>query len=222
MSGLFITFEGVDGVGKSTQALRLVERLRAQGEEVVHVREPGGTPIAEALRGILKSPEFADRDGIVELLMLSAARRDLISKVILPALMAGKIVVCDRFVMSTYAYQGGGRGVAAEDIDDVTRVAVGDLVPDVTLLLDISAYQAAQRRSVRDVGGDPFEVDSVLSGARWVYREMAERMSNVAVVDGDGSIGEVEERVWRVVAPLLERRREQGREMSARQRATAR
>lgn len=205
MSGVFITFEGTDGSGKTTQALRLVERLREQGREVVHVREPGGTPIAEGLRSILKSPDFADRDGVVELLMLSAARRDLVNKVVLPSLGAGKIVVCDRFVMSTYAYQGGGRGVAKEDIDAVTRVTVGDLVPDMTVLLDISPYQAAQRRGARDEGADPFEVDDVLSGARGMYREMAARMPNVALIDAGGSIEEVEERVWRALEPVLGR-----------------
>lgn len=143
-TGRFITFEGIDGAGKSTHIAALTERLRAQGE-VVCTREPGGTELAEAIRGLFLHNAM---DDLTETLLVFAGRRDHIRTVIEPALQAGKIVLCDRFADASFAYQGGGRGMSLEVLNTLERwVLEGGRQPDLTLWFDLPAATAAQRRA---------------------------------------------------------------------------
>ena len=140
--GRFISLEGIDGAGKSTQHQWLVEHLKAQGREVVATREPGGTPLGEKLRAVLLA-EAMHLD--TEALLMFAARREHVELVIRPALARGAWVVCDRFVDATMAYQGGGRGLSASRLTELARWALGDLKPDLTLLFDLPVEMAMTR-----------------------------------------------------------------------------
>jgi len=140
--GRFITFEGIDGAGKSTQIQVVADTLRARGIELVLTREPGGTPLAEALRTLVLSEPM---DAATETLLLFAARSDHLERVLRPALAAGCWVLCDRFTDATYAYQAGGRGVPAERIATLEQWVHPDLQPDLTILFDVPPEIAAQR-----------------------------------------------------------------------------
>ncbi|HVP14724.1 MAG TPA: dTMP kinase [Terriglobales bacterium] len=145
MRGLFVTFEGGEGSGKSTQVARLAERLRRRGFEPLLTREPGGTPLAEGVRALLLDP--ARRPGPTsEALLMEAARADLVENLIRPALEAGRVVLCDRYDDSTLAYQGAGRGIDAALLAILNRAATGGLRPDLTLLYDLPAAVGLARR----------------------------------------------------------------------------
>lgn len=146
MRGLFVTFEGIDRSGKTTQARLLCEAL---GDEAVGVREPGGTAAGERVRAILKDPSVP-LSPETEALLFAAARAELVSELILPALAEGRIVVSDRFLDSSLAYQGGARGLGIDDVERVNRFATRALKPDLTFLLDISPADAAARSGERD------------------------------------------------------------------------
>lgn len=145
MTSLFITFEGLDGSGKSYHLGRVVERLEAAGTPFCFTHEPGGTPLSESIRSLFLDPRWGELDGRVELLMVFASRCDHLRRVIDPALAAGRHVLCDRFTDSTIAYQGYGRGVALESIAAVDQIATGSRVPDRTLLFDLPPETARKR-----------------------------------------------------------------------------
>lgn len=167
MAGLFVTFEGIDRSGKTTQARMLCEAL---GDEALAVREPGGTEVGERLRELLKdqtlevSPES-------EALMFAAARAELVVQVIRPALDEGKVVVSDRFLDSSLAYQGVARGLGVEDVEQINRFATGGLMPDLTFLLSIDPARAAERAGQLDRFED--EGDSLQRAVFDAYRELA-------------------------------------------------
>lgn len=142
VQGRFITFEGIDGAGKSTHIQPTAERLRAAGHPVLVTREPGGTPLAERLREVLL---HAPMDALTEALLVFAARRDHVQQVIAPALARGETVLCDRFTDSTFAYQGAGRGFDTEVLAALESWTHGSVQPDLTLWFDLSAGQATQR-----------------------------------------------------------------------------
>jgi dTMP kinase len=145
MHGLFVTFEGGEGSGKSTQLARLAARLRARGLDPVVTREPGGTPLAEGIRELLLDP--ARRPGAMsEALLMEAARADLVAGLVRPALAAGRVVLCDRYDDSTLAYQGAGRGLDAGLLATLNRAATGGLTPDLTLLYDVPTQVGLGRR----------------------------------------------------------------------------
>ncbi len=135
--GLFITFEGPEGSGKSTQLALLAQWLRDQGYEVLTTREPGGTRIGETIRSLLHDIRFTEMHPRAEILLYSASRAQLVEEVIRPALEAGKVVLCDRYADSTYAYQGYGRGLSLDQLREITDFATGGLRPDLTLYLDL-------------------------------------------------------------------------------------
>lgn len=149
--GLFITLEGPEGSGKTTQAGLLHQWLLAEGYAVLRTREPGGTRIGERIRDVLHNPEHTEMAAQAEILLYSAARAQLVSEVILPALASGRCVLCDRYFDSTYAYQGYGRGLPLDELREITRFATMGLIPDVTLYLDL-APEVGLRRRVQ--GGD--------------------------------------------------------------------
>jgi dTMP kinase len=154
--GLFVTFEGIDGSGKSTQAARLANRLRADGVDVVLTREPGGSPGAEEIRRLLVEGDPNRWSAETEILLFTAARRDHLEKTIAPALAAGKTVISDRFADSTRVYQGATRGDLAQTVDTLHQLMIGR-DPDVTFLIDMDPEAALNRGLARNSGEDRFE-----------------------------------------------------------------
>lgn len=152
MRAKFITFEGGDGSGKSTQARRLAEHLRQSGRETVLTREPGGSPLAERLRELILDPATPRHSALAEALMFSAARADHLDATIRPALARGAWVISDRFADSTRVYQGLAGGLASETVDVLERMVVGDTQPDLTLLLDLDPVAGLARVSRRRAG----------------------------------------------------------------------
>ncbi len=157
MSGRFISFEGGEGSGKSTQARRLADNLRSRGHAVVLTREPGGTPGAEAIRTLLVTGDTDRWTAWGEACLVNAARADHVARVIRPALARGEWVVCDRFVDSTRAYQGAGKGIADLDLCALHRMASGDLWPDLTLVLQVAPGQGLARAGARGDSERRFE-----------------------------------------------------------------
>jgi dTMP kinase len=200
--GIFIALEGPEGAGKSTQVRRLATWLRAGGVEPVVTREPGGTELAEAVRRVLLEADAVPARS--ELLLMLAARASLVDGVIRPALAAGRVVVTDRFHLSTLAYQGYGRGLALAEVADLNRFATGGLEPDVTILLDLEPEVGAARQVAAGRAQDRIEragpdFHRRVAGA---YRLLATDDERVERVDGAGS----EEAVHEAVVTLLARR----------------
>jgi dTMP kinase len=177
MRGVFITFEGGEGAGKSTQIRRLAAELTAAGREVIVTREPGGTPYAEAIRAVLLSAQ-ATGDALTEALLFAAARREHIRALIEPALAAGKVVLCDRFTDSTRAYQGGRLPEAT--IEGIIALATSGLTPDLTLLLDIPPEAGLARARSRSAGAaaDAFEREGLQ-----FHKDVRERFLELSEVD---------------------------------------
>lgn len=158
--GRFITLEGGEGTGKSTQARRLAEKLREAGRDVLLTREPGGSPAAEAIRGLLLDGTVAPFGPAAEALLFAVARADHMRRTIRPALAEGRWVVCDRFIDSTRAYQGAA-GVPGAEIDRLETLAVGDDRPDLTLILDLPAELGLRRMLARGAAADRYEADAI-------------------------------------------------------------
>lgn len=190
--GVFITFEGGEGSGKSTQIKMLARDLGAAGVPVRSLREPGGTVAGEAIRAILLDPEHTGLDARAELLLYEAARAQLVAEVIEPALAAGEIVLCDRFYDSTTAYQGYGRGLPAGEIATLNAAATGGLNPDRTIVFDVAPATGLARATV--TGADRLESEDhgfherVREGFLSIARDEPAR---VRVIDGSGSIDDV-------------------------------
>ena len=207
MTARFVTLEGGEGVGKSTQARRLVEALRQRGLPVVETREPGGSGGAEAIRALLMQGE-SDRWGPgAEALLFAAARADHVAKTIRPALADGKWVICDRFIDSSRAYQGGADGIADADLLKLHAVGSGGLLPDRTLLLMLPGAHAAERALARDNGAsDRFGArgadyhERVASAFRALAQAEPERFR---IIDASGSPEAVTERLLDAIEDLL-------------------
>ncbi|MBV9890258.1 MAG: dTMP kinase [Rhizobacter sp.] len=206
MNGRFITFEGIDGAGKSTHIEPLAARLRACGRTVVCTREPGGTPLGEQVRALLLHEEM---DGVVESMLVFAARRDHLDRVILPALARGDTVLCDRFTDATFAYQGAGRGQDERMLRDLERWVHGDLQPDLTLWFDVDPAIAAARRARARVS-DRFESEDAAFFAR-VRAGYAARMRSAPErfcrIDSSLDKAAVERQIDEAVGALDERHR---------------
>lgn len=207
-AGVFLAIEGPDGVGKSTLVPRLHTLLEnATGREVVRVREPGGTPVAEAIRALLLDPHHDPIDAETSLLLFSAARRDLVTRVIRPAIERGAVVLADRFALSTYVYQGD-QGASDRDIDTVTRVALGDCWPDATIVLTLSPEVLRHRIAGRHGASDQFERRTVARLAARVarYEALATTLPGGVVLPANGTPDEVAARALELVLPLLRTR----------------
>lgn len=192
--GLFIVFEGGDGAGKSTQAALLADRLAAAGRTVLRTREPGGTPIGEKLRSLILDHGHGTVDARTEALMFAASRAAHVEQVVRPALMAGTVVVCDRYVDSSVAYQGVGRELGTDDVLRVNRWATGGLLPDLTVLLDVHPEAGRNRRTSGEAAEDRLESepDDFHTRIRGAFLELAAASpSRYLVLDAAGPVAEL-------------------------------
>ncbi len=202
-NGILITFEGGEGTGKSTQLTVLADTLSAAGLSVLVVREPGGTPVGEVVRGLLLDPSHETMTDRAELLLYEASRAQLVEQVIRPALVVGKVVVCDRFYDSTTAYQGYGRGLPIEEVESLNRFATADLVPDLTLLFDVEPAVGLERATAR--GADRLESEDLdfHDRVRRGFLEIAEREPDrIVVIDASQAPEQVSERVREAVVSI--------------------
>jgi len=223
LNGLFITLEGTEGGGKTTQIELLARKLRAQGRTVRVLREPGGTPIGAEIRHTLQHSE--DNRAMTpqaELLLLNASRAQLVREVIRPALSAREVVLCDRFYDSTIAYQGYGRQLSLQTVSTIIDFAIGDTRPDLTLLLMVPVALSEARRLKRQAigrgkaGADSAKTKPLRDRMEEADREFFERVETgyqaiaaaeperVRLLDASQSVEAVSQRIWELVAPLLE------------------
>ena len=211
MPGRFITFEGPEGSGKSTQIRLLADRLASGGIEVICTREPGGTAIGEEIRNILQHDAVGESPcDRAELLLFTASRSQLMDRVILPALAAGKWVLCDRFIDSTLAYQGFARGMDIETLDRINGFAIHDRKPDLTILLDLEVERGFDRLAERYAGGtesaDRFEREArdFHHRVRNGYLQLAAREpARFRVVDSGQPIAKTSAEIWNAVSGAL-------------------
>jgi dTMP kinase len=204
--GLFITFEGPDGSGKSTQARMLAERLRGEGRPVVESVEPGGTPIGQQIRRILLDPANQELTAIAELLLMFAARAQNVEQWILPALDQSKIVISDRFTDSSIAYQGSGRGLGWASVLELDRIACHGLIPDLTICIDIDTETGLARALARGGSDTRLEEQAIEfhHKVREAYHELGSREPHrFRLIDGRGTAEAIAAKVWEQVAPLL-------------------
>ncbi len=208
--GIFISFEGSEGCGKSTQILRLAQRMHALGREVVQLREPGGTRIGETIRHLLKHDEQAGAmTPEAELLLFAASRAQLVREVIRPALERGAIVLCDRFLDSTTVYQGVARRLEADQVAAINRFAVEGTLPDLTLLLDLDAAKGRRRAAARSREKDRMEQEGAefYEAVREGYLMLAAaHPERIAIIDASGNIETVEAQIAAALKLRLEER----------------
>jgi dTMP kinase len=204
-SGLFVSFEGIDGSGKSTQSRMLADRLRAEGVDVIHTREPGGSPGAEEIRALVLQGDPDRWSAETEILLFTAARRDHLERTIQPALEAGKVVICDRFADSTRMYQGLSRGNLRTKVDALHDLMIG-VEPDLTLLIDMDPTIGLSRAKARNTVEERFEdfgaslQEAMRAGFLALAKEYADRFR---VIDGARDADSVAEDVWAAVSPHL-------------------
>lgn len=206
--GRFIAFEGGEGAGKSTQSKLVASALREMGLQVVQTREPGGTAGAEAIRELLLHPPGEGWQARAEALLFAAARADHVEQVIRPALEAGAWVVCDRFLDSSRAYQGGGGGLADEDILALHQIGSGGLLPDITLLIEVLPEEVAARLARRDrgqadaIGGRDASFHAQVGAA---FARIADaEAERFARIDGNGTLEETHRQIMQALWPFLE------------------
>ncbi len=221
MKGLFITFEGTEGSGKTTQISLLAERLRSLGYSVRTLREPGGTPIGEEIRHTLKhSPANHAMTPEAELLLMNASRAQLVREVIRPALASGQVVLCDRFYDSTTAYQGYGRQLDLRMVESIVDVAVGDTRPDLTLLFIVPHETSEARRRARQPSLPlTIQRDRIEEAGQSFFARVAKGYQAIAAaepqrvrqLDATGAVPAIEADIWKLVEPLLARRQRPGR-----------
>jgi dTMP kinase len=215
-SGFFLTLEGIEGSGKTTHAERLAATLKSRGFQVTRTREPGGTPLAEAMRSLVLGTEGEAPVPEAELLLILAARAQHVQRLILPRLEAGDVVICDRFFDASLAYQGGGRRLGLELVRGANRVATGGLVPDLTLLFDLPVETALRRIQKRNASGGTYdridrEAQAFHERVRATYLELARtEPDRFLVVTSDEDKEEVTARVAGAVLARLEARRAEG------------
>ena len=196
MSGLFISFEGIDGCGKSTQADLLRSYLESKGEQVERLREPGGTALSEQIREILLNPNNDKMDPSTESILLSASRAQLTREIIIPALERGNVVICDRYADSTLAYQGYGRGINLEWLEKLNAFATAGLKPDITLLVDLPVDEALNRMQSKSFDRIEMEGIEFLDKVRSGYLELTDRFSKrYFMIDGMETIEEMSKKI---------------------------
>ena len=206
LRGHFITFEGGEGSGKSTHAATLAQRLKSLGLEVVLTREPGGTPLGERISDLLKWSKSVPLTPVAELLLFNASRAQLVREVIEPALAQGQVVLCDRFHDSTVVYQGTGRKISPETVAYINRIAVGNCIPDLTIVIDLDPRVGLERARGRELF-DRMENQSLtfFQRVRKGYLELVTRESaRVKLIDGTQGIDTVEQLIWKLVSDVIQ------------------
>ena len=205
--GIFITFEGMDGSGKTTQMHRLAERLRSMGRTVTETVEPGGPPISQKIRRILLDSANQELSPTTEILLYFASRAQNVDQWILPALGRGEIVLSDRFTDSSLVYQGVGRGLGIPTVNDLERIACRDLKPDLTILVDVDAEASLARARSRNQAEphcetrmDDQAIEFHLKVHEAYHALAAAEPERVKVVDGRAGIDEIEREVWSIVS----------------------
>jgi dTMP kinase len=209
--GLFISFEGTEGSGKSTQLRRLVDRLRQTGVRVTESQEPGATSIGRQIRRIFLDPANSEMHPMTELLLVFASRAQAAAEVILPALSRGEVVVSDRFTDSTLAYQGAGRRLGFEKVWELHRLALGSLLPDLTLCLTVDLEAGLSRAWLRNQRADGLSEERLDRQSLEFHRRVQQSYGEIAalepkrfrLIDGNGTPEAVSERVWAAVASAL-------------------
>lgn len=210
MRGLFITFEGIDGSGKTTQIRLLYDYLVKEGYSVVLTREPGGTRIGDNIRGLLLDPENREMTDRTEVLLYAASRAQHVQEVILPAVESGKIVLCDRFVDASLAYQGYGQDGALDEIVGINQYATGKVKPDRTYMLMLSLEKSRERLQIRfaeEEGPDRIELKPVTYHSRvWhgFNKIASENPHRIRQVNAGGSIEEIQEEIYKDFMAFLE------------------
>jgi dTMP kinase len=207
VTGLFITLEGPEGAGKSTNREYLAQRLREHSLDVVLTREPGGTPLAERIRELLLAPADEPMNSDTELLLVFAARAQHLAQVIRPALARGAVVLCDRFTDATYAYQGGGRGLPTPRIEQLESFVQGEMRPDLTLIFDLPVEIGLSRAAARG-RLDRFEQEGLefFEAVRSAYLNRAQQdRQRYRVVDAGQSLAAVQQSLDRLLPEVLER-----------------
>ena len=207
MTGLFITLEGPEGAGKSTNREYLAQRLREHSLDVVLTREPGGTPLAERIRELLLAPADEPMNSDTELLLVFAARAQHLAQVIRPALARGAVVLCDRFTDATYAYQGGGRGLPTQRIEQLECFVQGEMRPNLTLIFDLPVEIGLSRAAARG-RLDRFEQEGLefFEAVRSAYLNRAQQdRQRYRVVDAGQSLAAVQQSLDRLLPEVLER-----------------
>ncbi|MCR5702656.1 MAG: dTMP kinase [Lachnospiraceae bacterium] len=197
MEGIFITIEGPDGSGKSTQIELLKKYLEDKGYDSVVTREPGGTAISEAIRKIILNPEYKEMSHMTELLLYAAARAQLVNQIIRPALHEGKAVICDRFVESSAVYQGIGRGLGVDTVYEVNNYALGDVKPKLTILMDLDAEDGLKRKK-KQTSLDRMEQEDIAFHMRVVegYRKLAQLYpERIVTIDALMSVEDIHSRI---------------------------
>lgn len=198
--GRFVTLEGIEGAGKSTQMAALADLLRARGLDVIETREPGGSPVAERLRALLLDTASAGMGETAELLLMFAARAEHLEKTIRPALEAGTWVLCDRFTDATYAYQGGGRGLPTTQIEALESLVQGELRPDLTLYLDVPPEVGHARISDRAHDRLEQEAAGFHERVRAAYLDRSVSEPQFRVVDASMSLATVQASIRTIIA----------------------
>ncbi len=209
MTGAFITFEGIDGSGKSTQLRMLASVLRLRGMDVVQTREPGGTPLGARLREVLLEAD-EQVDPLAELLLFAADRAQHVRALVQPALQSGRVVLSDRYADATVAYQGAGRGFSAAFVEEVVTLATGGLMPDLTLVIDLPVAESrarAQRRRRNGLELDRLDAEDTTfhERVREAYLQLAAREpERIRLIAAAGAVEETHARVLEIVIPFLE------------------
>lgn len=202
--GYFMTFEGTDGAGKSTQLKAAQEVLEALGYQTLTLREPGGTPLGEAIRKLVLDPAYTDTAAETELMLMCAARAQLVQTVIQPALEKGVAVICDRFADSTIAYQGYGRGLDLQAVQQVLQVATAGIEPDRTILLDADPEQIVSRRKAEQ---DRIEAETLTfqTSVREGFRAIAEQEpERIRVLDANRNVDDLQAEIANIIKEDLE------------------
>ncbi|WP_027108961.1 dTMP kinase [Lacticigenium naphthae] len=211
MKGIFITFEGPDGSGKTSVIREIVRRLEEQQDSVISTREPGGNRIAEMIRELILDPQNTDMDERTEALLYAASRRQHLKETILPALTRGNIVICDRFVDSSVVYQGYARGIGMEEVAQMNQFATESLSPDLTLYLDVEAEIGLQRinqgKEKRQYDRLDREALSFHQLVRSGYlKVVAKNTDRIVTVDASAELEKVVESSWQIIQKFIQRR----------------
>jgi len=207
MKGMFITFEGPDGSGKTTVAKMVYHKLVKEGYDVILTREPGGIDIAEQIRDVIHNTENTAMDARTEALLYAASRRQHLVEKILPALQSGKIIICDRFIDSSLVYQGVGRGLGIEEVFMINKFAIEDIMPDVTIMFDVSPEIGIQRinsNKDREINRLDLEAIDFHQASYHGYLQVAEMFKDrIVKIDANQSIEEVFNQVYQIVEQRL-------------------